>query len=82
VVGRLGQAYLRLDRSDEALARLTQAVEMGGADAEILFSRGRVYARQRDLSAARRDFQRALVLDPEGPIGQQAAAELQAMGEG
>ena len=76
VAAWLGQAYQKLDRTDQAIAAYTQAVDGGLTTADVFYWRARGYVRQRDLPAAREDFRRAAQLDPDGQIGQQAAKEL------
>ena len=76
VAAWLGQAYQKLDRTDQAIAAYTQALDGGHATPDVFYGRARAYVRRRDLPAAREDFRRAAQLDPEGQIGRQAAKEL------
>lgn len=79
VAALLGEIYLRLDRADEAMRVLTQALGVGVASPEAFYWRGRAYLRLNDEAAARLDFERAAQLDPQGAAGAEAAKELAAM---
>ena len=76
VAAWLGQAYQKLDRTDQAIAAYTQAIDGGHTAPDVYYWRARAYVRRRDLPAAREDFRRAAQLDPDGQVGQQATKEL------
>jgi hypothetical protein len=58
-----GDLLLRLERYNEALAYLTQAVSLNPNASTIRFSRGRVLEKLGKLSEAEKDYQQAAALD-------------------
>ncbi len=62
---KLGLALRNLDRLDEALTQLDQAVARAPGTADYYFSRGRVYAAMKNEKEAAADFKAYLRLSPE-----------------
>ncbi len=65
VVFRLGHAYFRLNRLDEALPLLRRAVELQPGNAAWNYRLGFVLERQKSFQEALSFYRKALVLDPE-----------------
>jgi Tfp pilus assembly protein PilF len=63
----LGRAYLRSGDRGGAERELSEAARLDPRSAQAHFYLGRLYGRETD--AGRVEYQRALTLDPEGPIG-------------
>ncbi len=63
----LGRAYLRSGDRGGAERELNEAARLDPQSAQAHFYLGRLYGRETD--AGRVEYQRALTLDPEGPIG-------------
>lgn len=74
----LGWAYAHMDRPEDAVKALSQAIGEGYVSADTYFWRGRAYQRLRNDVAAQADFEQAARLDPTG-VGAEAAKELNAM---
>lgn len=62
----MGSILQRQKRYGEAIAEYTQAIELSAEDAVSLTHRGEIYLQHGLLKEAREDFERAILLDPEG----------------
>jgi tetratricopeptide (TPR) repeat protein len=71
----LGLAHLLNDQRGEAEQDLHQAIALNPHLAAAHLHLGRLYGR--DTDAGRSEYERALALDPAGPIGQQAKRTLE-----
>lgn len=67
VVFRLGHAYFRLKKLDEARLYLQQAVDMDPGNAAWHYRLGFVLEQQKEYRTALEQYRRALELDPEQP---------------
>lgn len=63
--GNAGLCYQKLNRTDEALASFSRAIEIDPKYAKILVKRGRIYLDRGEYSAASSDLSLALTLLPE-----------------
>jgi tetratricopeptide (TPR) repeat protein len=63
-----GQAFLRLNRSGEAIEDFTRAIRLQPGDAHILADRGEVYFSQGKLDAAIVDLEGSLARQPDQPV--------------
>ena len=61
---RLGLAYVRLGRPQEAIAAFEQALQHQGADPGLLVNLGSAQLQQGDFAAARKSLEAALAIDP------------------
>lgn len=71
----LGRAYLRSGDRGGAERELNEAVRLDPQSALAHFYLGRLFGRETE--AGRREYERALTLDPEGPIGAAAKRALE-----
>ncbi len=72
-----GLVRAELGEHDHAIIDLTQAIRLKADDAQAYFHRGLAYAQQREFDRARRDWQRTILLAPEGEVARQARRNLQ-----
>ncbi len=63
----LGRAYLRSGDRGGAERELNEAARLDPQSAQVHFYLGRLFGRETDVGHV--EYQRALMLDPEGPIG-------------
>ncbi|GAA4841119.1 tetratricopeptide repeat protein [Algivirga pacifica] len=61
----MAQSALYLDRYDVALVYLTEAIEYGEKDWSLFSQRGKVYVQLMRYEAAERDFEQAVMLNPD-----------------
>lgn len=61
----LAATYAKLERFDEAMASYTRALELNIANVDALVGRSELYMRERKISEALEDIQKALKLDPQ-----------------
>ncbi len=67
----LGVGLFRLRQFPEALAAFDRAIELGYDGADVLANRGATRVATGDLDGARRDFNRALQIDPQSKPARQ-----------
>jgi len=60
-----GRAYIQAEKFPEALAELTQAIQLDPKASRAYNARGYAYLRQRDYQHALADFTDAIRLDPK-----------------
>ncbi len=77
----LGLVYARVRRFQEALAQLRTAANIRRGDPLVHLNLGKVYREMGDSQKARQEFLRTREIDPHGPWGKQATAELRTMKE-
>ncbi len=61
----LGEGYLALDRPDDAITALTEAVEISPTDADALFQLGNAYQDTGDCDSAVENYSRAVSFVPD-----------------
>jgi tetratricopeptide (TPR) repeat protein len=72
----LGEIYMMMHQFEEAIAEFTAALEIKPDFYYALSHRATAYLLLGQLSSARRDYERLLIMDPSGPFVQQATAQL------
>jgi tetratricopeptide (TPR) repeat protein len=73
----LAEALVATDRLDEAVILLESGVEAAPEDAGLTLALGQAYYQAGRFAEARSRLEKALQMDPSGPIGQAAAVQLQ-----
>jgi tetratricopeptide (TPR) repeat protein len=73
----LAEALAATDRLEEAVIILESGVKAAPDDAGLTLALGRAYYQAGRFAEARTRLEQALQMDPSGPIGQAAAAQLQ-----
>ena len=63
-LGLRGRALASLNRGDEALAGLNQAIASGSTDAQVYAARGKIIGKRRETGPARKDLEKSLDIDP------------------
>ncbi|KTW26654.1 hypothetical protein T552_02663 [Pneumocystis carinii B80] len=66
------QTYLQLSRWQEAINDCSEALKRNPYNLKALFRRGKAYEQQGDIKAAREDWNKVLVRDPENQTIQEA----------
>ena len=72
----LAASYLDLDRPDEAIAWLSQILEVNKSLADVYNVRGTAYAKKGDWNHAKEDFQRLVLLAPQYPGAQEKLSDV------
>jgi Flp pilus assembly protein TadD len=73
----LAEALVATDRLDEAVMLLESGVEAAPDDPGLVLALGQAYYQAGRFAESRSRLEEALQMDPAGPIGQAAAAQLQ-----
>ena len=63
-LGLRGQALAGLNRGDEALADLNQAIASGSTDALVYAARGKIIGNRHETASARKDLEKSLEIEP------------------